>query len=641
MKQQRPGFFLAAPHWRSSYLIAVLIFVSVTAFLSSSCSQLERPKVEPFYAVTGPPPKQELRWSNGKTPKSLDPARAVAAPETDIVRAAYEGLTDLDGKSLREVPGVAEKWESSDDLRTWTFHLRRDAFWSNGERVTAKDFVGAWKRLREMSETTEGNQLFQNIVGMAQKSLPTDKPKDAPGDLFNLTEPPADQGVKAPTSDTGILPRFQPALRSSGAKQSPETVPEPSPGNSNIKPSSIGVEAVNEVTLKVSLVLPDKDFPKLVSHPIFRPVFGDGANFEKPDLDPETITNGAFEISKIDDDGITLERSEKYWNRDSVALEQVQFVPKESAEAALEAYRKGEVDVVTNAAFEPLALKLLTPYDDFRRTAHNALNFYEFNTTKPPFSDRRVREALAISIDRAKVTEGDLDGSNQPANSFFPYGDPKLESIGLDLTKAKDLFEKAGYPDGRGFPTIRLVINRNDTQQRVARAVARMWKQYLKVETEIIVKESSEIEVIRKSMDFDLVRRGVVLPTNDELVNIQAILGSAKKTIEKTPIESKPVLDANILIETPRQILKSDVSKGGPLTNESDELTTEEKFSVLTMTEEDAIYELRAIPLYFPMSYSLVKPYIRGFEINGLDAPSLREVSIDNSWQPKPRRDES
>ncbi|MBK9766551.1 MAG: hypothetical protein IPP63_05780 [Chloracidobacterium sp.] len=103
-----------------------------------------------------------------QAPKNLDPARAAAAPETDIVRGIYEGLTDLDAKSLKEVPGVAEKWESSDDLKTWTFHLRGDARWSNGEAVTANDFVRSWKRLADMREKAANNYLFSNIVGMSR-----------------------------------------------------------------------------------------------------------------------------------------------------------------------------------------------------------------------------------------------------------------------------------------------------------------------------------------------------------------------------------------------------------------------------------------------------------------------------------------
>ena len=609
-----------------------LVFVVLAAMLLAGCDELEQPKAEPFYSVTVPPPKQELRWSNGKTPKSLDPARAAAAPETDIVRAAYEGLTDLDGKSLRETPGVAEKWESTEDLRTWTFYLRKDARWSNGERVTADDFVRAWKRLSTLREKAANSYLFQNIVGMREKDVSPKGPSGEPTDFLNQSPPDAGSQPDGQTVESGILPKSQLALpQGSDQKTDLERTKAEQPKQAPAVPK-FGVEAIDDLTLRVSLELPDKDFPKLVSNPVFRPVYGDGANFDQTKLDAETVTNGAFRIVKIGDDGITLERSETYWNMKSVGLERVRFVPANTAEAALNAYKKGDVDVVTNASFEPLALKLLSPYEDFRRTAHSALNFYEFNTAKAPYSDRRVREALAIAIDRAKLTDGDLEGTNQPAYAFFPLGEKKKEALSLDTVKAKQLLEKAGYANGEGFPPIRLVVNRNDTQQRVARSVARMWKQNLNLDTVIVVKESSEIEAVRETGDFDLVRRGVVLPTNDELVNLESVFGSARKANEKPEADKKAGDEAAIPFENQPPVSNDD-PKGGPLAPTEGETPVESKEIVLTLTEEDAIFELKAIPLYFPTSYSLVKPYIRGFETNGLDAISLKEVSIDNNWQ--------
>ncbi len=602
--------------------VAVLV---LSAILLSSCTELRQPTVEPFYAETTPPPKQELRWSNGKAPKSLDPARATAAPETDLVRAAYEGLTDLDSRSLREIPGVAERWESSEDLRTWTFHLREDAKWSNGERVTAGDFVASWKRLVSLRERSANSYLFQNIVGMESKAA--ESGPDEPGDF--LRQVPADGVISGEMlNENVLLPRSQ-------MSQPPVGQPGPSPTATPQKPvpapPKFGVEAVDDVTLKVSLELPDKDFPKLVSNPLFRPVYAKGALLDGPQPNPATVTNGAFVISKIADDGITLERSDTYWNRKSIALEQIRFVPTASAEAALNAYRRGEIDVITNASFEPLALKLLAPYEDFRRTIHSALNFYEFNTAKAPFDDRRVREALAISIDRGKLTEGELEGTNQPALGVFPLGERRNETLTLDTVKARDLLEKAGFPDGKNFPLLRLVVNRNDAQQRVARSVIAMWKQNLNIDAVLDVKEASEIENIRQAGDFDLLRRGVVLPTNDELVNIESVTGSAVKEVQKDSVDAVP--EERLAGDRPQNSEPADTT-GGAVKPAFDGPVIGKQPKIMILTEEDLIYELKIIPLYFPTSYALVKPYIRGFEMNGLDAPSLKEVSIDNDWQP-------
>lgn len=623
----------------SRFKVGGLFFIALSTIPFAGCTELQQPKVEPFYAVSVPPPKQEIRWSNGKTPKSFDPARAAAAPETDIVRAAYEGLTDLDAKSLHEIPGVAERWESTQDLRTWTFHLRKDAHWSNGERVSANDFVRSWKRLSNLRDRAANSHLFQNILGMGAKGQPADKLEGEPTD-FLQADPEArdDDGNQV---ETGIMPDSQPVEPAiiEGKKYSLPESDEKS-GKAAPKTLEFGVEAVDEVTLSVRLDLPDKDFPKLVSNPIFRPVYGNGAGFDQVRLDPGTVTNGAFRITKISDDGITLERSDLYWNRKAVGLERVRFVPAKSSEAALTAYKNGEVDIVTNAAFEPLALKLLTPYEDFRRTAHNALNFYEFNTDKAPFNDRRVREALAISIDRAKLTDGDLEGTNQPAYAFFPLGVQRTETLSLDVKRAKLLLENAGYPDGTGFPTIRLVVNRNNTQQRVARAVSRMWKQNLNLSTDIIVKDSSEIDDIRVAGDFDLLRRGVVLPTNDELVNIGSVFGSAHSTIKMTPAEIAQNGDATIPLEKQMPLPNVGDRKGVGLAATESVPLTNSKNAGWIQTEDDAMFELRSIPLYYPTTYSLVKPYVQGFETNGLDAPSLKGVIVDNDWQPRLARGE-
>src|SRR5947199_10307652 len=112
------------------------------------------------------------------------------------------------------------------------------------------------------------------------------------------------------------------------------------------------------------------------------------------------VSNGAFQLSKVGRDGVVLERAKNYWDAQAVALQRVQFVPAQDAETALAAYRAGEVDAVTNAGFEPLAVKLLAPYKDFRRATFGALTYYSFNTAHAPFDDVRVREALTIGIDR-------------------------------------------------------------------------------------------------------------------------------------------------------------------------------------------------------------------------------------------------
>lgn len=569
-------------------------------------------------------------------PKSFDPARAAAAPETDIVRSISEGLTEIDSQTLKEKPAVAEKWSSSEDLRVWTFQLRNDARWSNGKSVTANDFVSSWKRLLDLGDKTAHRDLFRNIVGMHDAKVGSEPHNGESVDFGHVpSETELHQSSTGLNSNSAL--KYQ-AQQTQNPSPTPSTLPSPvghQPATPDKTAAKFGVEAIGETTLQITLEFPDKDLPKLVANPIFRPVYGDGSVFETDPLSKTLVTNGAFIIASAGKDGVVLTKSETYWNKGDVNLKHVRFVPKDTAEAALDAYKKGEIDAVTNADFEPLALKLLTPYEDFRQTTHSALNFYEINTKNVPFSDRRVREALAISIDRDRVTEGELDGSTRPATSFLPLGDKKISKISLDIDRAKQLLENAGYPNGENFPKIRLLVNRNDTQQRVARSVAKMWKQNLNLDTETIVKDTMELEVAKNSGEYDLVRRGIVLPTIDEVVSLEAIFGRGRISA-MIPMSILPKENGKIdaLTPTPLPVMLRSAESSPPDNHLSTEVDKSENTTTVTFTEQDAIYELNAIPLYFPTSYSLVKPYVNGFEINGLDAPLMKDISIDSEWQP-------
>lgn len=578
-------------------------------------------------------------------PKSFDPALAAAPPETDVVRAVYEGLTDTDAKTLKTIPAIAADWKSSDDYKTWTFNLRRDAKWSNGERVTAKDFVRSWNRVAEMGEKISHPELLENIVGLkisGKENLPLIENKETNVLLNSAQTPPL---FRPSNTNSAVNTKIEIKPLETVANANSQTKPALNPKSEKPVEAPFGIEAVDNFTLKVALVKPDKNFPALVAYPLFRPVYGDGKEFETGKLNADIVTNGAFRIFSIGQDGVTLDRAENYWNKESVQLERVRFVPMESAEKALEAYRAGEIDALTNIEFEPLALKLLTPFEDFRRTPHAALNFYEFNLKNPPFDDHRVREALAIAIERDRLTDDEMDGASKPALSFTPFGDDQNKLV-QDAERAKTLLREAGFPNGENFPTIKLVVNRNNLQQRIARSVAKMWKQNLNIETEIVVKESSEIAAVRTDWDFDVLRRGVILPTTNETANMLAIISPVKKnessdkaseTIKLAPNQPAENSNSSALAATVEQLKVED--KTGTLPTDENLETPAEDETIAT--EAQAISDLPAIPLYFPTSYSLVKPYISGFETNAFDAPSLKDVRIDNNWQPKKARSAS
>jgi oligopeptide transport system substrate-binding protein len=538
-----------------------------------------------YYGKVVTPRAQEFRWSDGGLPQTFDPAFAAAPPDTDAVRALFEGLTDYDPQTLAPVPAVATRWESSHDGRVWTFYLRDNARWSNGEKVTAEDFVRSWQRTLKIGALAPHNELLANIEGATASAVPT------------------------PTPVAPARASSAPARASASPTRSPTAPPVP---------PRFGAEAVGEHVLRVTLQHADNSFPALVAHPVFRPVkVSDADRTKRIDLH-ELISNGAFSLSFTGADRVQLERARTYWDDASVALERVTFVNAGNAEEALAAYRAGEVDAVTNAPFEPLALKLLAPFKDFRRTTFGALTYYSFNTAKTPFDDVRVREALALAVDRERVSRDDLGGATEPAGRFLPEamsGEKpvvaKTELLDHDINKARELLAEAGYPNGEGLKPVRLLINRNEQQRIVAQSIAAMWRAALNVETDIVTKGWEDYEAAIKAGEYDVVRRGIVMQTTSELTNIRMLFERDAHTL---PTPAAMAMEGLTHAPTPR-----------------------ETSAVVVDSEAQALKELKAMPIYFASSYSLVKPYVSGFDLNVLDVPLLKKTRVDTSWSEQGR----
>lgn len=563
-------------------------------------------QVEQYYGRVVTPHAQEFRWSDGGLPQVFDPALAAVPPDTDAVRAMFEGLTEYDPKSLAPVPGVASRWESSVDNREWIFYLRRDARWSNNDPVTAQDFVRSWQRTLQLGERAPHARLLKNIQGAV------------PVELSSATPPAPELQMQASRESNG--------KEEAKKETKPEPVPQP----------KFGAEAVDDYTLRVRLLQPDPNFPALVSHPVFRPIHQAAGASSNPDEVASTqrfVSNGAFQLSKVGGDGVVLERAKNYWDAQAVALQRVRFIPTPDAESALAAYRAGDVDAVTNAGFEPLALKLLAPYKDFRRATFGALTYYSFNTTRAPFNDVRVREALAIAIDRDRISEDELGGATEPAKHFLPSqmsSAPDAEHaqaplLERDVEHARKLLAEAGFPGGERFPKIRLLVNRNAQQRQVAEAVAMMWHSSLNVETEIVLKDWNEYETAFRLGDYDVARRSYVMQTADESSSLREMLepdSLPPAATTQTGEQSSVISEKNVKEQV------DEVKKG----NEK-QATSSPMSALPPLSEAQAIRQLPAMPIYFASSYALVKPYVVGFESNLLDAPSLKQVRIDTSWQ--------
>jgi oligopeptide transport system substrate-binding protein len=648
---------------RNARLCTTLAVVSALVF--GGC--LRQQEGEQFYGKVVMPLAQEFRWSDGGLPKVFDPARAAAPPDTDVVRALFEGLTDYEPGTLRPVAAVANRWEETESGRVWTFHLRPDAHWTNGDPVTAQDFVRSWARSLRLGERAPHSKLLSNIEGahaVAQAYSPQTQNAAKP------STPQTSSPTQTPTPSTST--QTQTPAQQSQTTQTQPTQTQPTQTQSLTSPSStspptLGAVALDSRTLRVTLVRPDMNFPSLVSHPVFRPVHELSPGAGLSELRDEQaqgeggdaaglgiVTNGAFSLSRLAGDSVELERARGYWDAASVRLERVLFVNKSDPEDALAAYRAGELDAVTNAPVEPLAVKLLTPYKDFRRETFAALNYYHFNTARAPFDDARVREALARAIDTERLSADTLGGATEAARGFLPatgegeqlasrdargQNEPKpaqpdaggalvvdngarKDSAGgaglrYDAQRARVLLAEAGFPSGAGFPRVRLLVNRNEQQRLVAQAVAHMWRETLGVETEVLVRPWEEYETLLRAGDYDIARRSLVMQTTDEETNMIELFGedSTAETAAHSAASPQPsplAPEANGVAAPPP-----------PARRETP-----------VLTEAQALRDVPAIPLHFASSYALVKPYVSGFESNLLDAPSLKSVQIDTQWRP-------
>lgn len=591
-----------------SRLRLILSFLLVVSLVSGGCF-LDK-EIEPYYGRVAVPRAQEFRWSDGGLPRTFDPALAAAPPETDVVRAIYEGLTDYDPKTLTPVPGVAARWESSPDGREWTFYLRKDARWSNGEPVIARDFVRSWKRTLELGENAPHARLLENIVNA----------RPAPVNASTSPQP----GIEASPAPQRRANEKKESRPEAGVKESKPEQPPP--------PPAFGAEAVDDYTLRVRLQRPDINFPALVSHPVFRPVHSSVQALSDTQSAGRVVSNGPFQLSNAGRDGVLLERAGNYWDAQTVSLQRVRFVPARDAESALGAYREGEVDAVTNAGFEPLALKLLAPYKDFRRATYGALTYYSFNLSRAPFTDVRVREALSIAVDRDRISEDELGGATEPAKKFLPVregmsaaSDNQPVALERDAARAQSLLAEAGFPQGKGFPVIRLLINRNEQQRVVAQTVANMWRNVLGIETTVIMAKSwDDYEAAVRSGEYDVVRRGMVMQTTDEASNMRSLF--------EQDAQATQTVTTN---ESDQRAAEAAKSATNGATKEVSGRAGSEKPALAPVTSEaQALKELPGMPIYFASSYALVKPYVVGFDSNLLDAPSLKRVRIDTSWQP-------
>ena len=393
----------------------------------------------------------EFIINNGTEPQSLDPSKIEGVPEHRIYMALFEGLVSYDPKTSEAIPGVAESWTRSNNDTVLTFKLR-DAYWSDGEKITAQTFVDSW--------------------------------------LYYL----------AP--ETAAVYAYMPGMIIEGAAAY---------NAGEAGPEAVGIRAIDDKTLEVRLVGPLAYAVDVMAHYSFAPLplhamEKYGEDWIKPG---NLVGNGPFTLETwTPQQSITVVPNEKYWNKDEVYLDRITFLTIENETTAYQKYKAGEMDWDTSAPLEMLDEIKLS--NDFQTGPQLSSYYYYLNTEDPILSDVRVRKALAMALDREELVSKVTKGGEIASGGYVPSmsGYDAITGNTFDLAQAQALLAEAGFPNGEGFPKMSLIYNTNEAHKKIAEYVQQAWKKNLGIDVELANLEWNTFLDERQGGNFQIGRAG-------------------------------------------------------------------------------------------------------------------------------------
>ncbi|HOP77976.1 MAG TPA: peptide ABC transporter substrate-binding protein [Thermogutta sp.] len=588
-------------------------------------------------------PPADLTFCNLTEIKTIDPALVTGQPEGRVVWALFEGLTTYDPKTLAPQPGVAESWTISQDKRTYTFHLRKEARWSDGKPLTAEDFVWSFRRLLHPETASEYAYELWHVVNAEKYTTGRVTPGD-PVEIELLEKPPG-----APPFASGILLRgrlvgIEPANSALGGQTTGEPVylveidgrierfQKPSreglpPPDTAARPyrwilydfEHVGIKALDRHTLQMTLTHPVPYFLEIIGFFPMMPVprhcieqYG-YPNWTKPE---NLVCNGPFILKyRRIRDRIRLVKNLHYWDRENVHLNIVDVLAAESAITGLNLYMTGAADWIPVVPNEVVSELLRQKRPDFQPSPYLAVEYYVVNTQRPPLNDPRVRRALALAINKRELIDRILQTGQQPALSFVPpsisdyiaYQPPQMPDY--DPETARQLLAAAGYPNGRNFPKMEILYNTLESHQAIAELIQAQWKRTLGIDVRLQNQDWARYLASRRQGEFWIARAGWIADYLDPNTFLEMMTTDNPNNHGRW---SQPEYD--------RLVALAQV--------EPDETR---RFAYFRQAEEILLQEMPVLPLYFAVTRAMVRPYVRGYYHNVLDIHPLKGMSIDHA----------
>ncbi|MDA9007614.1 peptide ABC transporter substrate-binding protein [Porticoccaceae bacterium] len=502
-----------------------------------------------------------LHWGNGTEPQSLDPHIATGVPEHHIISSLMEGLVHKDGETLEPRPGVAKSWDISADGRVYTFYLRQDARWSNGDLHNAHDYVWSWWRALQ----------------------------PALGNLYAYMYFPI---ANAKAYYDGEISDF----------------------------SQVGVKALGDYVLQVTLTEPIPYFLQLLDHystyPVHRATIEKfGAADQRGTrwtFEGNIVGNGAFKLKewKINR-RITVERNPHYWNAENVRLNQVVFYPTENVTTEERMFRAGQLHY---SGIPSDKIQAYSQSDDpsLRIQPYLGVYFYRLNVDKPQLSDKRVRRALGMTINRDQLVSQITKGGQIPAYAITPPGTmgyyPESD-LAFDPEAAKKLLAEAGYPNGEGFPTTEILYNTSEGHRKIAVALQQMWKKHLNIDVVLLNQEWKVYLDTVSNHHYEIARAGWIGDYVDPNNFLDMFLCNGGNNRTRW---CNPEYDQIILQQVPKA------------------KTHQQRLELFQQAETILLDEMPVIPIYIYTSNNLVHPTVKNFGRNILNQANYREMYLES-----------